>query len=84
MGENIITEIVEILVAGIQGLASGIGGGLNDMASALFLTTTGTGSEAVTTLSTFGALVAVFGGIALAVGLTTLVTKWIMSLGGRN
>lgn len=81
---SILSEIVEILVGGITGMAEGIGSGLNQMATSLFITTTGTGSEATQTLSTFGGIVAIFGGIALAVGLTTLVTKWIMSLGGRN
>lgn len=77
---SILTEIVSILVGGIQGMASGIGSGLNQMATSLFIDTTGQ----TQTLSVFGGLVAVFGGIALAVGLTTLVTKWIMSLGARN
>lgn len=77
---SILTEIVQILVGGIQGMATGIGSGLNQMATSLFIDTTGN----TQTLSVFGGLVAVFGGIALAVGLTTLVTKWIMSLGARN
>ena len=51
------------------------------MAQALFLDTSGEGTPK---LSMFGGIVAIFGGIALAVGLTTLVTKFIMSLGGRN
>ena len=81
---SILSQIVEILVGGITGMAQGIGSGLNEMASALFITTTGEGANATQTLSTFGGIVAIFGGIALAVGLTTLVTKWIMSLGARN
>lgn len=80
----ILQEIVNILVGGITGMAEGIGSGLNEMATSLFITTTGEGSSATQTLSTFGGIVAIFGGIALAVGLTTLVTKWIMSLGARN
>lgn len=83
MGETIVGEIVTILVSGIQNLASGIAQGLNSMAQGLFVTGTGTSSDPYQ-LSTFGAIVAVFGGIALAIGLTTLVTKWIMSLGARN
>lgn len=51
------------------------------MVTSLFIST---GEGGAQTLSTFGGVVVVFGGIALAVGLTTLVTKWIMSLGGRN
>ena len=74
---SVLAEIVEILVAGISGLASGIGEGLNTMVTSLFVTAEGK-------LSTFGGVVAIFAGIGLAVGLTTLVTKWIMSLGARN
>lgn len=77
---TILGEIVDILVGGLTNMANGIGGGLNTMVQALFIETT----EGVSHLSTFGGVVAVFGGIALAVGLTTLVTKFIMSLGGRN
>lgn len=77
----VLNEIVEILVAGITGLAEGIGSGLNSMAESLFLVA---GENGAQSLSTFGGVVAIFGGIALAVGLTTLVTKWIMSLGARN
>lgn len=51
----VLGEIVEILVAGISGLATGIGTGLNEMATSLFLT-------AENKLSTFGGIVAIFGG----------------------
>lgn len=51
------------------------------MAQAAFLVA---GDNGTYTLSMFGGIVAIFAGIALAVGLTTLVTKFIMSLGGRN
>ena len=61
MGQTIVGEIVQILVAGIQGLASGIASGLNSMAQGLFVTGTG-GNGDPYTLSTFGAIVAVFGG----------------------
>lgn len=84
MGTQILGQIVDILVGGLTNMASGIGSGLNSMVTALFIETTGTGAETVYTLSAFGSVVAIFGGIALAVGLTTLVTKFIMSLGGRN
>ncbi len=77
---SVLSEIVGILVGGLTSMASGIAGGLNEMATKLFIT----GEAGQEKLSTFGGIVAIFGGIALAVGLTTLVTKWIMSLGGRN
>lgn len=80
---GILSEIVSILVGGLQSMASGIATGLNTMATSLFVTGEGTTSSPYQ-LSVFGGIVAVFAGIALAVGLTTLVTKWIMSLGGRN
>ena len=63
-------------------MAQGIASGLNAMATNLFIVTDATTNTQ--SLSTFGGIVAIFGGIALAVGLTTLVTKWIMSLGARN
>ena len=51
------------------------------MAQAAFLVA---GEGGAYKLSMFGGIVAIFAGIALAVGLTTLVTRFIMSLGGRN
>ena len=77
---NVLQEIVSILVGGLQSMASGIAGGLNAMATDLFIVD----NSGTKTLSTFGGIVAVFAGIAIAIGLTTLVTKWIMSLGARN
>lgn len=77
----ILTSIIELLTGGLTGMATGIGGGLNQAVTNLFLVT---GEGGVQTLSTFGSVVAIFAGIALAVGLTTLVTKWVMSLGSRH
>lgn len=83
-GVQTVQAIVEILVAGIQGLAEGIGSGISEFAQALAYTTTGTGSDAVTTLSPYFILVIVFAGISLAVGLTRLIFMWLSSLGARN
>lgn len=77
-----LTSFIEIMGGGITGLATKIGTGLSTMAQAAFLEVDGTG--AVTGLSTFGGVLAIFAGISLAVGLTTLVVKWVMSLGARN
>lgn len=74
----ILQQIIEILVAGISGIASGVGRGLTTLAQALFL-----GAEAGT-LSVFGGLVVVFAGISLAIGLCRWVVDWITSLGARN
>lgn len=80
MGTSILTEIIEILVGGITGIANGIGAGLSTLATSIFLTTT----EGVTTLSTFGVLIVVFAGISLAVGLSRAVVGWVSSLGAKK
>lgn len=77
----ILTSIIELLTGGLTGMATGIGTGLNDAVTKLFIATSEGGAQS---LSTFGAVVAIFAGIGLAVGLTTLVTKWVMSLGSRK
>ena len=74
----ILKQIIEILVAGITGIASGVGSGLTTLAQTIFL-----GAEAGT-LSVFGGLVDVFAGISLAIGLCRWVVDWITSLGSRN
>lgn len=81
---DVLGEIVRILVGGLTEMGQGIGTGLNTMVTSLFITSTTVEGVTTQSLSTFGGVVAIFGGIALAVGLTTLVTKFIMSLGGRN
>lgn len=74
---NVLKEFVTILVAGIKDLASGIAGGVVDMAKALFLDTTAETMK----LSVFGGIIAIFAGIALAIGITTKVYMWVTSLG---
>lgn len=74
----ILSQIIEILIAGITGIASGVGSGLTTLAQSIFL-----GAEAGT-LSVFGGLVVVFAGISLAIGLCRWVVDWITSLGARN
>lgn len=78
MGE-VLNEFVDTLVGGISGIATGIGTGVNGFVQDLFLTVGESGQ--VTGLSTFGGVIAVFGGISLAVGLTTLVFNWIRNIG---
>lgn len=79
-GVELVTAIVEILVSGITGIATGIGTGLSNLAKSIFLVTSGE----TTSLSTFGTIIVVFAGIALAIGLSRLVVKWLTSLGGSN
>lgn len=77
---EILNSIITILVGGITGVAEGIGAGLSDLASNIFLTTTETGSE----LSVMGTLIVVFAGISLALGLSRWVLNFVTSLGARN
>ena len=77
---GILTEIISLLVGGITGIAQGIGTGVQSLVSSLFLDTSGTG----TVLSTFGGMVAIFAGIALAVGLSRLIFNWLITLGGKK
>lgn len=78
---SIVSEIIEILLAGLTGMASGIGSGLNSLVQDLFLVTSGTGETATQELSVFGQVSVAFGGVALAIGLSTFVVNWITSFG---
>lgn len=75
---EVLQEFVGILVGAISELASGIASGVATMASDLFLETT---DGAVTGLSVYGGIVAIFAGVALAIAITTRVFTWITSLG---
>ena len=77
---TVLQEFVQILVSGIVDLATGIAGGVVAMAKALFLELDGT-TGAVTGLSMFGGIVAIFAGLALAISITTRVYTWVTSLG---
>lgn len=79
-GVQILQAIIEILVGGISGVATGIGSGLSTLATSIFLTGEGTSQ----TLSTFGVLIVCFAGISLAVGLCRWVVNFVTSLGARN
>lgn len=76
---TVLTEFINILVGGVTTMATGLAGGIVAMAKALFLEVDGQG--AVTGLSIFGGIVAIFSGISLAVGITTRVYLWVTSLG---
>lgn len=76
---DILSEFIQLLVGGIKDLATGVGSGVNGFVKDLFLEVDSTG--AISGLSTFGGIVAIFGGIALAVGITTLIFYWIRSIG---
>lgn len=74
---GVLQEIITLLVSGISQMATGIGSGLQALANAIFLDTTGSSPV----LSTFGGLIVVFAGIALAIGLSRFVVNWVTSLG---
>lgn len=76
----LLTQIIEILVGGISGVATGIGEGLSTLATSIFLSGTGE----TQTLSTFGALIIIFAGISLALSLCRWVVNFVTSLGQRN
>lgn len=76
---DILKDFIQLLVGGITDLATGIGTGVNGFVKDLFLEVDAQG--AITGLSTFGGVIAIFGGIGLAVGITTLIFNWIRSIG---
>lgn len=78
--QAILTEIISLLTSGITGIATGIGSGLSTLVQEIFLTGTGE----TQTLSVFGAVIVIFAGISLAIGLSRLCVKWISSLGGSR
>lgn len=77
---TILTQIIEILVGGITGVAEGVGAGLSELAQAIFLA----GDGETQTLSVMGTLIVVFAGISLALALSRWVLNFVTSLGARN
>lgn len=77
---SILSQIIELLVGGITGVASGVGEGLSTLAKSIFLNV----GETSTTLSVFGTLIVIFAGISLALGLCRWVVNFVTSLGARN
>lgn len=77
---TVLTEFINILVGGVTQMATGLAGGIVAMAKALFLDVNAE-TGAVTGLSIFGGVIAIFAGISLAVGITTRVYLWVTSLG---
>lgn len=80
--ENILNEIIGLLTSGITEMASGIGTGIGNLVTDIFLKVGTDG--AVEGLSVFGGVCVIFAGIGLAIGLSRLVVKWVSSLGGKS
>lgn len=76
----VLTEIISLLVGGIQGIATGIGQGLQQLVTAIFLTGEGTQASPYA-LSVYGGVIVVFAGISLAIGLCRMIVYWVSSLG---
>ena len=67
------------MIGGITGIAGGIGSGLSELVSNIFLKVGETGT--IEGMSVFGGLIVVFAGVALAIGLSRWVVNWVTSLG---
>ena len=83
-GTALVTAIIEILVSGISGIATGVGQGLSTLAQNIFFTTTGTGETATTGLSVLGVCIIAFAAISLGLSLCRWVLNFFTSLGARN
>lgn len=81
--QAVLTEIVQLLVGAISDIATGIGSGVSALVTNIFLTGSGT-TESPYALSVFGGVIAVFGGIALAIGLSRWVMNFLTSLGAKK
>lgn len=79
-GTSLVTSIIEILVSGITGIASGVGEGLSTLASGIFFTGTGEAE----TLSVLGICIIAFAAISLGLSLCRWVVNFFTSLGSRN
>ena len=80
----LLKDIIGILVGGLVEFGEGIGTSLSKLVQAVFLTTTGSGEGATTTLSIFGVLIIIFAAISLAVGISRWAVNFLTSLGNRN
>lgn len=76
----VLTELIGLLVGGLTAMATGIGEGLSALVTSIFLDGAGDTQK----LSAFGAVVGIFAGVSLAVGLSRWVVNFVASLGARN
>lgn len=78
----VLNEVITTLTSGISQMATGIGTGIGNLVTEIFLKVDESG--AVTGLSTFGGVIVIFAGIGLAFGLSKLVVHWVSGLGARG
>lgn len=77
---SVFTEFLSYFTGSLTTLAQNVGQALSDMIQAIFINTSGD----TDTLSVFGAVIALFGGIALALGLIRWCVNLIGSWGARH
>lgn len=82
--ESIVTQILNLMTAGLTNIGGAIGEGLTSMVQGIFIETTGSGATATHTLTVFGATICIFAGVSLAFSLVRWVLNFITSLGNRN
>lgn len=71
--DAVLTEIIQYLTGGLTEMATGIGNGLNSLVTNIFIDTSGDTKK----LSVFGGVIVIFGGVALAVGLSRFIVSWL-------
>lgn len=77
---EVLADFIELMVSGITNIATGVGQGLSTLVTNIFLEVNAE-THAVTGLSAFGSVIAIFAGIGLAIGLSRLVVNFVTSLG---
>lgn len=77
---DILADIIEILIGGISDFGSGLASGINGFVKSLFLEYNAT-SGAYEGLSTFGIITIAFMGLALAIGITRWVVRFVRNRG---
>lgn len=84
VGKDLVSAIVQILVSGIQGIATGVGQGLSTLAKGIFFETVGEAGSQTTQLSVLGTCIVAFAAISLGLALCRWVLNFFTSLGQRN
>ena len=77
---TILVEGIEVMTSGIVPYATALGGGLKELATAIFVD----GAGETQKLGIVGGMVFLFAGIGLAMGLSRWFLNWVTSLGARN
>lgn len=77
--ETVLSDIMSLLTGGLTSIATGIGGGLGNLVTSIFLEVNESGEAQG--LSLFGGVIIIFAGIGLAIGLSRWVVNWVTSLG---